>query len=84
MAFHVVFRVRRCVEKTLLGVFLLFAGSLALGNVPLVPDWTKEIVLCGKVGHQWVHKQPPGGKLLNSFQILHRMSLRKNSITKLD
>ena len=31
-------------KKTLLGVFLLFAGSLALGNVPQGHDWTKEKV----------------------------------------
>jgi hypothetical protein len=31
-------------KKTLLGVFLLFAGALALGNVPQLPDWTKEKV----------------------------------------
>jgi Bacterial EndoU nuclease len=31
-------------KKTLLGVFLLFAGGMALGNVPQLPDWTKEKV----------------------------------------
>ena len=31
-------------KKTLLGVFLLFAGALALANVPQLPDWTKEKV----------------------------------------
>jgi uncharacterized protein RhaS with RHS repeats len=44
MAFHVVFCARRRVEKTLLGVFLLFAGGMALGNVPQLPDWIKEKV----------------------------------------
>jgi hypothetical protein len=31
-------------QKTLLGIFLLFAGELALANVPQVPDWTREKV----------------------------------------
>jgi hypothetical protein len=34
-------------QKTLLGIFLLFAGEFALANVPQVPDWTREKVVSG-------------------------------------
>ena len=63
MAFHVVFCARRRVEKTLLGVFLLFAGGMALGNVPQLPDWIK-----GKVPP--VEKNALGGSFMSVDPVL--------------
>jgi hypothetical protein len=51
------------VEKTLLGVFLLFAGGMALGNVPQLPDWIK-----GKVPP--VEKNALGGSFMSVDPVL--------------